>query len=146
MPSASSQARRPARWAEFDSVSELAIIVPSFASHGHGTGAWDAEIRGNAAAVAGFDDLRPESALPVGALLVESHVQRHSGAALGLFAMRKGPPGSYPAGGDWEYFAIERDGIIAASGKLDACARCHADAAADFVFPRYQPAAASSAD
>jgi hypothetical protein len=82
----------------------------------------------------------------VGSLLVESHVQRHSGASLGMFAMRKREPGFFTAGGDWEYLAIERDGLIVASGKLDACARCHADAAAGFVFPRYRPAAASSAD
>jgi len=144
-PSSSAANHRPARWELFDTVASLEVLA-TFPSHGHGTGAWDAELRANVPAKASFDSLLPGDHFPAGALLVQSHSQRHSGAQLGSFAMLKRDKGYFPTGGDWEFLVIERDGIIAASGKLEACARCHADAAADYVFPRYQPSVASSTD
>jgi len=48
--------------------------------------------------------------------------------------MIKRDAGFFPEGGDWEYVATDRDGWVADRGQLKACARCHAEAKADWVF------------
>jgi cytochrome c553 len=65
-------------------------------------------------------------------------------AELGVFVMEKKAEGYFPAGGDWEYIVVARDGRIEARGQLATCARCHAEAPVDFVFPRIPRAGADS--
>lgn len=132
-------AKLPARWEPFDRVDQLEVLSPGFRSRGHGTGDWDAELRGSPGAGEKLDSLVPGSVMPVGTLLVQRHQQQQTAAPLGAFVMEKKPSGYFPEGGDWEYLVVGRDGRIEARGKLEACARCHAEAAADFVFPRVGP-------
>jgi hypothetical protein len=51
-------------------------------------------------------------------------------------AMLKGPPGTAPATGDWEWLTLDRDGRVVARGTdRRECSSCHADApTGDFVF------------
>jgi hypothetical protein len=76
----------------------------------------------------------PSNRLPVGSVLVQRHTQRQGGVDFGLFAMQKREAGYFPAGGDWEFVVVGRDGRVEARGKLESCARCHAEAPVDFVF------------
>jgi cytochrome c553 len=118
--------------------------MPSFRSRGHGTGDWDAELRGNPGSGATLDGLVRGARMPVGTLLVQRHQQRQVEAELGVFVMEKKAEGYFPAGGDWEYIVVARDGRIEARGQLATCARCHAEAPVDFVFPRIPRAGADS--
>ena len=52
-----------------------------------------------------------------------------------IFAMVKRDPGFFPEGGDWEYVVTDSEGWIEDRGALALCARCHAEAKADWVFP-----------
>jgi hypothetical protein len=121
-------------WEHFSRVDDFEVIG-SFPSRGHGTGRWDAEVRGSQGAGAAIAALiGPTSRMPEGSVLVQRHTQRQGGVDLGLFAMEKRGAGYFPAGGDWEYVVVGRDGRVEARGKLESCARCHAEAPVDFVF------------
>lgn len=41
--------------------------------------------------------------------------------------MRKGPPGTAPASGDWEWQVANANGEVTASGQLAECISCHTD-------------------
>lgn len=140
--SASSASAQPQRWEHLNRVDKLEVLTPSFPSRGHGTGDWDAELRGNVGSGAALDALVRGAQMPVGTLLVQRHQQRQVEAELGSFVMEKRAAGYFPAGGDWEYLVVARDGRIEARGKLATCARCHAEAPVDFVFPRTPPGGA----
>lgn len=43
----------------------------------------------------------------------------------GYASMRKGPPGSAPESGDWEWQSLDADRKILASGALTECIDCH---------------------
>lgn len=110
-------------------------IAATFGSRGHGTGAWNAQIRGNEKSASEYQGLRVGGAMPQGAVLVELHTDK-SGVPLDGFVMEKREAGYFPAGGDWDYAVIGHEGELQQRGKLDFCARCHAEAPADFVFVR----------
>lgn len=140
-PSASSlSTSSTTNWEHFDRVGQLELLLPKHPSHGHGTGAWDAELRGSSGAGDALDRLVPGAYLAEGTLLVQHHTQRHTGADLGFFVMEKQHPGYFPDGGDWDYAVVGRDGRVEARGKLTTCARCHAEAPIDHVFPRVREA------
>ncbi len=124
------------RWEHFERVHELEILVGTFRSRGHGTGTWDGELRGSLGASEALRGLVGRTdRMPKGTVLVQSHRQ-HGGNEVGMFVMEKRQEGYFPGGGDWEYAVIGRDGRIEARGKLESCARCHAEAEVDFVFAR----------
>jgi hypothetical protein len=121
-------------WEHFGRVGDLEVLG-SFPSRGHGTGRWEAELRGSQGTGAAMAALiGPTNRMPVGSVLVERHTQRQGGVDFGLFAMQKREAGYFPAGGDWEFVVVGRDGRVEARGKLESCARCHAEAPVDFVF------------
>ena len=109
-------------------------LIGSYSSQGHGTGAWDAELRANPEARTSLEGGGKE--MKVGSVFVQNHVRRGSGENVGRFMMVKRESGYYRSGGNWEYVVIERDGRVAARGRLEMCARCHAESETDFVFVR----------
>ncbi len=40
-------------------------------------------------------------------------------------AMRKGPPGTAPATGDWEWQVVDASGSVTESGQIARCVSCH---------------------
>lgn len=48
--------------------------------------------------------------------------------------MRKRAKGYFPEGGDWEYATLSAEGGTLESGRLSACARCHAEAPGSWYF------------
>jgi len=127
------------RWEYFGRVEELRLLG-SFPSRGHGTGMWDAELRGNEAAQRGLAALLVGAdEMPVGSLLVQGHTQRNVGMHQGWFVREKRGAGYYAEGGDWDYMVVGSDGRIEKRGKLEHCVRCHAEAEVDYVFTRVMP-------
>jgi hypothetical protein len=87
----------------------------------------------NAAAETIYANLVPSSRFPPGALLVQIH--RGASTSGPIFAMLKRDPGFFPEGGDWEYVVTDSEGWVEDRGALVLCARCHAEAKADWAFP-----------
>ena len=108
-------------------------VIGTFWSRGHGTGHWQSEARVNGGTEQAMASLvRPTDSMPVGSLLVQNHSQ--NGTKLGYFAMKKREPGYFSEGGDWEYVVVSRDGRVESRGKIESCARCHAQAPVDYLF------------
>jgi hypothetical protein len=84
-------------------------------------------------AATAFEHLASSTRFPGGSLLVQTH--RDPSSAGPIFAMIKRDPGYFPEGGDWEFVVTDRDGWVEDRGPLQLCARCHAEAPADGVFP-----------
>jgi len=136
-PAASSAGEpKASRWEHFGELASMKSLAAQFPSRGHGTGEWNAQLRGNNEAVQAIDGVRPSKPMPKGALLVQLHTDRNHGGAVEGFFMEKREAGWFPEGGDWEYGVLGADGMLQSRGKLTFCARCHAEAPADFVFPR----------
>ena len=104
-----------------------------FVSRGHFGGRWTAEIAVNEPAMQLYTNLAPSSRFGVGAVLVKKHASTSS-AKGPTFAMAKRDAGFFPQGGDWEYIVLDAEGRLEDRGKLTLCARCHAEANADWVF------------
>jgi hypothetical protein len=124
------------RWERFGELGGLKEIASNSPSRGHGTGEWTGQIRGNDKASASTDVVRAGGKMPQGALLVELHNDKRTGALLEAFVMEKREEGFYPAGGVWEYLVVGNDGTAQQRGRIDFCARCHSEAASGFVFLR----------
>jgi hypothetical protein len=116
-----------------------AMSTRPFPSQGHFAGRWNGELFANPTAAAGYAALTPSSMLPEGAVLVEKLSDAKTGAAGPLFAMEKRGTGYFPTGGDWKYVVVDSAGWVEDQGQLPLCARCHAEAAADFVFRIPEP-------
>jgi len=120
------------KWETMGEVASLKSAGGVFVSRGHFAGRWKAETRTNDIAAPIYANLRPSSRFPAGALLVQIH--RDSTASGPIFAMQKRDAGFFPEGGDWEYVVTDSAGWIEDRGTLALCARCHAEAKADFTF------------
>ena len=105
-----------------------------FVSRGHFAGRWTAQIAVNEIASPVYTQLAPSSRFAVGSVLVKKHALAAASAPGPTFAMTKREPGFYPEGGDWEYLVLDAEGRLEDRGKLALCARCHAEANADWVF------------
>ena len=129
-----SAAGRPSAgvWEHWKEVEKFRVMVPSGPSRGHHVGGLTGEIRANEQGASSMGDSR--TVMGKGAVVVEVHRSRASGAAAGAFAMEKKEAGYNPEGGDWEYVVMDGEGRVQNRGKLGGCARCHAEAATDFVF------------
>jgi Cytochrome P460 len=82
------------------------------------------------------------SRFPEGSVIVrERLVDSNSPLPESLVAMVKRGAGFNPAGGDWEYIALNGAGtIIRERGQLGSCNTCHAgQKETDFVFRTYTP-------
>ncbi len=129
----------PAKWELASALPSLKVLQDTYPSRGHGVGDLRARLLANDTAAAAFDKLIRGDHMPQGSVLVSQQARRADGTPDGLFVMVKREPGFFPAGGDWEWVAVGPDNRIRARGQLAPCARCHADAAVDFVFPRPVP-------
>jgi hypothetical protein len=104
-----------------------------FVSRGHFAGRWKAETRMNKDAAAAYAHLVSSMRFPGGSLLVQTH--RDASTNGPIFAMVKHDAGYFPDGADWEFVVTDSQGWIEDRGALALCARCHAEAPADGVFP-----------
>jgi len=109
-------------------------VGKAFVSRGHFAGRWTAEVSVNEPAQKLYVDLTPATRFGVGSVLVKKHASTSSSAPGPTFAMAKRDPGFFPEGGDWEYIVLDAEGRVEDRGKLAACARCHAEGNADWVF------------
>jgi hypothetical protein len=123
------------KWEAMGEVAGLRRAGGTFVSRGHFAGRWKAETRANSEAETVYANLVPTSRFPGGALLVQMHRNPGSGIPGPIFSMLKRDPGFFPEGGDWEYLVTDSEGWIEDRGPLALCARCHAEAKADWVFP-----------
>lgn len=128
-------ARPAASWELGATVPSMNVLADTSPSRGHQVGQVTVRVLANDAAAAALQALRPGDHMPAGAVLVAQHALRGQGTPDGQYAMVKRDAGYFPRGGDWEWLTVSREGNVGSRGKLDACARCHADAFADFVFP-----------
>ncbi len=135
-PSTNASAKGPAagRWEHFNELGSMRLLAPTFPSRGHGTGELNAELRANDTAAAAIENLQPGRQMPAGSLLVLLHTQRGTSNADEAFVMEKRSAGYWPGNGDWDYAVADARGVLQSRGKLELCARCHAEAPADFVF------------
>lgn len=92
-----------------------------FPAAGHLFGRFDADILVNEAARAAYTTITPGTSMPVGALIVEVHVD-HDGGPGPVFAMEKGPSG-------WTYAELDAQLHLKREGRLAPCAECHAHVA-----------------
>ncbi len=74
---------------------------------------------------------RGRGGFPPGALIVET---LGVGATAIHYVLERKEPGYFPEGGDWQYSVVDAGGATLATGKLQLCARCHAEAPRDHVF------------
>ena len=107
-------------------------IGKAFVSRGHFAGRWNAQVAVNETARATYTTLASSSRFAPGSWLVKKHAT--ASAPGPTFAMTKREPGFFPEGGDWEYVVLDAQGRLEDRGKLQLCARCHADGNADSVF------------
>lgn len=77
---------------------------------------------------------RGRSAFPPGALVVEALGPGPDGSPTLFYVMEKRDAGFFPLGGDWQYSVVSVSGKLEADGKLELCARCHAEAPRDHLF------------
>jgi hypothetical protein len=139
VPAEGSHAASGARDAQvkWEGLAELAAyssMGKSFVSRGHFVGRWRAVVSANAAAAPVYTSLSRSSRFPTGAALAKKHTELSTGAPGPLFVMVKRDAGFFPQGGDWEYVVTDPDGWIEDRGPIASCARCHAEATADWVF------------
>jgi hypothetical protein len=69
-----------------------------------------------------------------GARLVESIAPDAESPATLYYAMTREPDDTKPGAGGWRYEVIDASGTVLAEGALPLCARCHAEAAREWVF------------
>ena len=69
-----------------------------------------------------------------GARLVESIAPDAESPATLHYAMIREPDDATPGTGGWRYEVIDASGTVQAEGALPLCARCHAEAAREWVF------------
>jgi len=122
------------RWERFAELATYGAMSTPFISRGHFAGRWKAEVSANAAAALVYPTLSRSSRFPPGAVLAKKHREKDSGAPGPVFVMIKREPGFFLQGGDWEYLVTDAEGWIEDQGPLLLCARCHAEANADWVF------------
>jgi hypothetical protein len=121
------------KWEGANEVAGYRSLGKPFLSRGHFAGRWRAQISANPTAAETFAVLSPSSRFPTGSVLVKAHLEA-DGAPGPIFAMVKRDAGYFPRGGDWEFVVTDRDGWVEDRGPLASCARCHAEAPADWVF------------
>ena len=109
-------------------------IGKSFLSRGHFAGQWTAEVSLNETARDAYANLAASTKFAVGSLLVKRHASTKDAGPATTFAMVKRDPGFFPHGGDWEYVVLDASERLEERGKIAACARCHAEGNADWVF------------
>lgn len=116
-----------ARFAEIDSLTPVSKL-----RSGHPLGNLAGVVKVDAKA-SGYGQ-RGRGAFPPGALVVEALGPDPDGQPTLFYVMEKREPGFFPLGGDWQYSVVTLAGKLEADGKLELCARCHAEAPRDHLF------------
>jgi hypothetical protein len=122
------------QWERFAELATFKSMGAPFVSRGHFAGRWKVEVFANATASDLYPRLARSSQFAAGAVLAKKHAEKDSGAPGPVFAMVKREAGYFREGGDWEYVVTDPEGWIEDRGPLLPCARCHAEATADWVF------------
>jgi hypothetical protein len=122
------------RWEGMNDLESFRPKGQPFLSRGHFVGEWKAQVSTSSEAAPIYAGLVKASRFPVGSVLVIKHSRKDSGSPGPIFVMVKRETGFFQAGGDWEYIVTDSDGWIEDRGPLTVCARCHAEAVADWVF------------
>jgi len=122
------------KWEGLAEIGTYRALGKPFLSRGHFAGRWKAEVWANAPGATEYAILSRSSRFTAGAVLVKKHREKGSGAPGPLFVMVKREVGFFPQGGDWEYLVADAEGWLEDRGPLVTCARCHAEATADWVF------------
>ena len=130
-PTVTATAEKPlgpfTRFAELGSLTEVSRL-----RSGHPVGSFAGVVKVDAKA-SGYGQ-RGRGPFPPGALVVEALGPDPDGAPTLFYVMEKQEPGFFPLGGDWQYSVVTVAGKLEAHGKLELCARCHAEAPRDYVF------------
>jgi hypothetical protein len=132
----------PERWSELDDAREWPTVGAPFVSRGHGVGHYLVQIRASPAILDAYRTVVAGRVFAEGTSIAAFHRSRETGAPGSIYAMTK-------RGADrWEFVVVEPEGRITARGDLALCARCHSEAASDYLFgvPAPQAAAPGSAD
>lgn len=127
VPSAEKPLGPFARFAEIESLAQVSKL-----RSGHPLGNLAGVVKVDAKA-AGYGQ-RGRGAFPPGALVVEALGPDPDGQPTLFYVMEKREPGFFPLGGDWQYSVVTVAGKLEADGKLELCARCHAEAPRDHLF------------
>jgi hypothetical protein len=98
-----------------------------FAAQGHYGGTSEALVRVSPNAYEQYQQHTLGSELKPGSTLIMLHRSQATGKHGPVHAMRKQQDG-------WDFLLLESNGAVVAQGQLASCARCHAEAASDFVF------------
>lgn len=110
------------RAAELDAMTAVAGRGPSE----HLSGRYDRRVRVNAKA-SHYVDLIGHRALPIGALIAQSHHPSGSETVVSWYVMEKREQG-------WHFLVLDPERRVAARNDLGPCARCHAEAPHDRLF------------
>jgi hypothetical protein len=103
-------------------------------SAGHASGRWEIEVWANESAQRALAARSRD--VPVGAIVVEEHVERSGARGRGpVMVMEKRPKGFSPDHGDWRYTVVSARGLLVKDGAIEPCAGCHDDAPMDGLFP-----------
>jgi hypothetical protein len=115
------------RFAEIESLAQVSKL-----RSGHPVGNLAGVVKVDAKA-SGYGQ-RGRGAFPPGALVVEALGPDPDGPPTLFYVMEKRETGFFPLGGDWQYSVVTAAGKLEADGKLELCARCHAEAPRDYLF------------
>ena len=99
----------------------------------HGGGAFERTVRIDAQARA-YTIIGGTSELPEGARLLEDILPVGQERPVAVYAMRKLAKGSSPGTNDWGFAVLDPELRLAATGFVDGCPRCHAQAPHDGWF------------
>ena len=124
-------------WPGFAESQQFPASTPDwFISRGHFGETLLALVRVSPKALDQYQQLTRGAELEAGCTLVMLHKSRATGKPGPIYVMQRGESA-------WDYMVLEQEGGIVERGPIPRCARCHADAVADFLFgpPRDTPTA-----
>jgi hypothetical protein len=98
-----------------------------FVARGHYASTSEALVRISPAAQERYEQHTLGSEFEPGSTFVMLHRSRATGKRGPIHVMEKGPSG-------WKFQLLDANGIVNRQARLSLCARCHAEAASDFVF------------
>ena len=115
------------RWGRFSEARSWPLAASPFSS-AHGTGEYSVSVRVSRPYADLYAGLVADHSWPVGMTVAAFHERTEPREAGSVYAMTK------TANGRWSYVVARADGVIEAEGVLPLCARCHAEAPADYLF------------
>jgi hypothetical protein len=115
-----------ARWREYSTIERLALVNhDALPTNNHAPFEWNLRVRITPAALSLYEHWYVGAVMPVGTWIVAEHERRAGGAHGPYYFANKTDAG-------WAFGAATPDGLLLPEDP--ACARCHAEAPADFMF------------